>query len=96
VRNSSAAVPGSSASGFSQTTWRPPASSRRVSSEWLAGFDPLFDEGHAYALRLREAGTAVALAVHRQVHAFAELTRASPSARAALAGACHWLTPGIS
>jgi acetyl esterase len=63
----------------------------------LAGFDPLFDEGRAYSLRLREAGTEVALAVHPgQVHAFAELTRASPSARAALAGACDWLTRGFS
>jgi acetyl esterase len=44
-----------------------------------AGFDPLRDEGHAYADRLREAGVDV---THReypgQIHAFVSLTRAIP------------------
>ena len=58
----------------------------------LAGFDPLYDEGVAYGDRLREAGVEVSLADHRgQAHAFAELTRASRSARAALLQACAWV-----
>jgi acetyl esterase len=58
----------------------------------LAGFDPLYDEGLAYGSRLQEADVDTTLAPHpRQVHAFAELTAASPSARAALRQACRWL-----
>ena len=58
----------------------------------LAGFDPLCDEGLAYGARLREAGTELTMALHDgQVHAFAEITGASPSARAALMEACRWL-----
>jgi acetyl esterase/lipase len=58
----------------------------------LAGFDPLHDEGAAYAARLQEAGVHTTVAPNPgQAHAFAELTRASPSARAALAQACRWL-----
>ena len=58
----------------------------------LAGFDPLYDEGSAYGARLREAGVDTTLAPNPgQAHAFVELTRASPSARAALAQACRWL-----
>jgi acetyl esterase len=58
----------------------------------LAGFDPLCDEGVAYGARLREAGTELTMALHDgQVHAFAEITGASPSARAALMEACCWL-----
>lgn len=58
----------------------------------LAGFDPLHDEGAAYAGRLREAGVETTVAPNPgQAHAFAELTRASPTARSALAQACRWL-----
>jgi acetyl esterase/lipase len=58
----------------------------------LAGFDPLYDEGEAYATRLREAGVDVSLAAWvGQLHAFAGITDASPSARAALIDACRWL-----
>ena len=58
----------------------------------LAGCDQLYDEGVAYGDRLREAGVEVSLADHRgQAHAFAELTRASRSARAALLQACAWV-----
>lgn len=58
----------------------------------LAGFDPLHDEGRAYGARLRAEGADVTLALHDGlVHAFAEITDASPSARAALMEACDWL-----
>jgi acetyl esterase len=58
----------------------------------LAGFDPLYDEGAAYAARLDQAGVETTVAPNPgQAHAFAELTRASPSARSALAHACRWL-----
>jgi acetyl esterase len=58
----------------------------------LAGFDPLHDEGAAYGARLRDAGVHTTLAPNlSQTHAFAELIRASSSARSALAHACRWL-----
>jgi acetyl esterase len=58
----------------------------------LAGFDPLHDEGAAYAARLRQAGVELTLAPNPgQPHGFAELTRASPTARSALLHACRWL-----
>jgi acetyl esterase len=62
-----------------------------------AGFDPLRDEGDAYALRLREAGVAVTL--HRQpglVHTFINLTAICPSARAAMLEACGALRMGLA
>ena len=50
-----------------------------------AGFDPLRDEGEAYAERMREAGVPVALRRHPGlIHGFANLTAVSPSARAAM------------
>jgi acetyl esterase len=51
-----------------------------------AGFDPLRDEGHAYAERLR--GAAVDVVYHEyagQIHAFVSLTRAIPQGLA-----CTW------
>jgi acetyl esterase len=61
----------------------------------LAGFDPLFNEGAAYAARLRDAGVEVTLAsFERQLHAFTGIADASPSARAALRDACRWLRCG--
>ncbi|HSS05291.1 MAG TPA: alpha/beta hydrolase [Solirubrobacterales bacterium] len=50
-----------------------------------AGFDPLRDEGQAYAAALREAGVAVALRHHPGlIHGFANMTAISRSARAAM------------
>ncbi|HEU4393091.1 MAG TPA: alpha/beta hydrolase [Solirubrobacterales bacterium] len=50
-----------------------------------AGFDPLRDEGEAYALRMREAGVQVALRRHPGlVHGFANLTAISRTSRAAM------------
>ena len=49
-----------------------------------AGFDPLRDEGHAYAERLREAGVEVAYHEYQgQIHAFVSLTKAIPQGLAA-------------
>jgi acetyl esterase len=59
----------------------------------LAGFDPLYDEGLAYATRLREAGTDVTLdRGEGQLHGFAGVIDACPSARAALRDVCRWLS----
>jgi acetyl esterase len=50
-----------------------------------AGFDPLRDEGEAYAERLREAGVPVTLRRHPGlIHGFANMTAISPTARAAM------------
>lgn len=50
-----------------------------------AGFDPLRDEGEAYALRMRGAGTRVALRRHPGlIHSFAHDTEVCPTARAAM------------
>jgi acetyl esterase len=44
-----------------------------------AGFDPLRDEGHAYAERLRGAGVNVVYREYPgQIHAFVSLTKAIP------------------
>ncbi len=62
-----------------------------------AGFDPLRDEGGAYALRLREAGVPVALRRHPGlVHTFANLTAICPTARAAMLEACGALRMGLA
>jgi acetyl esterase len=62
-----------------------------------AGFDPLRDEGEAYALRLREAGVPVALRRHPGlVHTFANLTAICPSARAAMLEAAGALRIGLA
>ncbi|HEY5815905.1 MAG TPA: alpha/beta hydrolase [Solirubrobacterales bacterium] len=50
-----------------------------------AGFDPLRDEGEAYAERMREAGVEVTLRRHPGlIHGFANMTAISRSARAAM------------
>jgi acetyl esterase len=62
-----------------------------------AGFDPLRDEGEAYALRLREAGVRVALRRHPGlVHTFANLTAVSRSARQAMLEAAGALRMGLA
>jgi acetyl esterase/lipase len=62
-----------------------------------AGFDPLRDEGDAYAQRLREAGVPVALRRHPGlVHTFANLTAVCPSARAAMLEAAAALRTGLA
>ncbi|HSR93349.1 MAG TPA: alpha/beta hydrolase fold domain-containing protein, partial [Solirubrobacterales bacterium] len=54
-----------------------------------AGFDPLRDEGVAYAEALRKAGVAVALHHHPElIHGFANMTAISRTARAAMLELC--------
>jgi acetyl esterase len=58
----------------------------------LAGFDPLRDEGRAYAQRLRAADVPVTVAFHPGlVHGFLHLTGAVDAARIALVEASHVL-----
>ncbi len=55
-----------------------------------AGFDPLLDEGRAYADRLREAGVPVVYDLRPTLaHAFVNLAGAVPEARRALRDAIH-------
>jgi acetyl esterase len=62
-----------------------------------AGFDPLRDEGEAYAARLREAGVPVALRRHPGlVHSFVNFTAICPTARAAVLEACGALRMGLA
>jgi acetyl esterase/lipase len=62
-----------------------------------AGFDPLRDEGEAYAMRMREAGVKVALRRHPGlVHSFANQTAISPTSRAAMAEAAGALRMGLA
>ncbi|MGN6215509.1 MAG: alpha/beta hydrolase [Solirubrobacterales bacterium] len=62
-----------------------------------AGFDPLRDEGEAYALRMRDAGVRVTLRRHPGlVHTFANLTAICPSARWAMLEAAAALRTGLA
>jgi acetyl esterase len=62
-----------------------------------AGFDPLRDEGEAYALRMREAGNRVALRRHPGlIHSFAHDTEVCPTARAAMLEAAGALRMGLA
>ena len=62
-----------------------------------AGFDPLRDEGEAYAARMREAGVRVALRRHPGlVHSFANMTAFSPTARAAMLEVAGALRMGLA
>jgi acetyl esterase len=62
-----------------------------------AGFDPLRDEGEAFAGRLREAGVQVALRRHPGlIHTFANLVAVCPSARQAMLEAAGALRMGLA
>ncbi|MGC1164827.1 MAG: alpha/beta hydrolase [Solirubrobacterales bacterium] len=62
-----------------------------------AGFDPLRDEGEAYALRMREAGVQVALRRHPGlIHSFANLTAVSRSSRGAMLEVAGALRMGLA
>lgn len=63
----------------------------------IAGFDPLRDEGIAFAERLRKAGVPVSLRLHPGlVHTFANLTAICPSARQAMLEAVGALRMGLA
>ncbi|HEX5988892.1 MAG TPA: alpha/beta hydrolase [Solirubrobacterales bacterium] len=63
----------------------------------IAGFDPLRDEGIAFAERLRAAGAPVSLRLHPGlVHTFANLTAICPSARQAMLEAVGALRMGLA
>ena len=63
----------------------------------IAGFDPLRDEGIAFARRLEEAGVPVSLRLHPGlVHTFANLTAICPTARQAMLEAVGALRMGLS
>jgi acetyl esterase len=62
-----------------------------------AGFDPLRDEGEAYALNMRECGVRVALRRHPGlIHTFANQTGVSASARGAMLEAAGALRLGLA
>jgi acetyl esterase len=62
-----------------------------------AGFDPLRDEGEAYALRMREAGVRVALRRHPGlIHGFVSFTAISRTSRAAMLEVAGALRMGLA
>jgi acetyl esterase/lipase len=62
-----------------------------------AGFDPLRDEGEAYAQRMQDAGVPVTLRRHPGlVHGFANMTAISPTAHAAMLELCRALHAGLA
>lgn len=62
-----------------------------------AGFDPLRDEGEAYAQRLAEAGVPVALRRHEGlVHSYANMTAVGRAAREAMLEAAAALRVGLA
>jgi acetyl esterase len=62
-----------------------------------AGFDPLRDEGEAFAIRMREEGTKVALRRHPgQIHGFANQTAVCRSARGAMLELAGALRMGLA
>jgi acetyl esterase len=62
-----------------------------------AGFDPLRDEGEAYAARMRDAGVQVTLRRHPGlIHGFANMTEVSGTARAAMLELTSALADGLS
>ena len=62
-----------------------------------AGFDPLRDEGEAYARRMSEAGVSVALRRHPGlIHGFANQTAVSRSSRGAMREAAGALRMGLA
>jgi acetyl esterase len=62
-----------------------------------AGFDPLRDEGEAYAARMQEAGVRVVLRRHPGlIHGFANMTAVSRTARAAMLELTGALASGLS
>ena len=62
-----------------------------------AGFDPLRDEGEAYARRLEEAGVAVEVRrFEDQIHGFLNMTGAGRTPRAAVIEIAHRLEAGLA
>jgi acetyl esterase len=62
-----------------------------------AGFDPLRDEGEAYAARMQEAGVQVTLRRHPGlIHGFANMTAISGTAHAAMLELAHGLRAGLA
>ena len=62
-----------------------------------AGFDPLLDEGRAYADRLRAAGVDVVYREYPgQIHAFVSLTKAIPQGLTATLEAAEYLQKRLS